>query len=132
MLAALIPAIGGVLGKVIDRVVPDPEAAAKAKLEAMSILHTERMAELEGAAEIIVAEAKSEGILARNWRPITMLTFVAIIANNYIFAPLFDLPALPIPPDMWDLLKIGIGGYIVGRSGEKVARQVIPKLKPKK
>ena len=28
-------------------------------------------------------------------------------------------PKLAIPPDMWDLLKIGIGGYTVGRTVEK-------------
>ncbi len=55
-----------------------------------------------------------------------MLTFVAIIANNYILYPylaLFwsDAPVLEIPPDMWGLLKIGLGGYVVGRSGEKIA-----------
>ena len=29
---------------------------------------------------------------------------------------------LDIPPDMWDLLKIGLGGYVVGRSAEKGAK----------
>ena len=27
---------------------------------------------------------------------------------------------LEIPPDMWGLLKLGLSGYIVGRSGEKM------------
>ena len=54
-----------------------------------------------------------------------MLLFAAIIGNNYIIYPylsLFwmDAPMLEIPPDMWDLLKIGLGGYVVGRSGEKM------------
>ena len=56
-----------------------------------------------------------------------MLTFVAIIANNYILYPYISLfwnaaPILEIPPDMWGLLKIGLGGYVVGRSAEKVAK----------
>jgi len=33
--------------------------------------------------------------------------------------PWFGVPMLPLPPDMWELLKIGVGGYIVGRSVEK-------------
>ena len=74
--------------------------------------------------DIITAEAKSQSSLARNWRPITMLCFVAIIANNYLVYPYIQLfggtaVQLPIPPDMWDLLKLGIGGYIAGRSVEK-------------
>ena len=53
-----------------------------------------------------------------------MLVFVFIIANNYIIAPyakaLFDVELiLELPPQMWDLLKIGLGGYVVGRSAEK-------------
>lgn len=74
--------------------------------------------------DIIVAEAKSESYLARNWRPIMMLSFVAVIINNYMLAPylkMFGVPfaVMEIPPDMWDLLKLGISGYIVGRSAEK-------------
>ena len=74
--------------------------------------------------DIITAEAKSQSSLARNWRPITMLVFVLIIANNYLVYPYIQLfggtaVQLPIPADMWDLLKLGIGGYIAGRSVEK-------------
>ena len=75
--------------------------------------------------DIITAEAKSQSSLARNWRPITMLVFVAIIFNNYLIYPYIDLffpgkaVQLPIPSDLWDLLKLGIGGYIAGRSVEK-------------
>jgi len=74
--------------------------------------------------DIIVAEAKSQSYLARNWRPIMMLAFVAVIINNYMLAPylkLFGVPfaVMEIPPDMWDLLKLGISGYIVERSAEK-------------
>ena len=79
---------------------------------------------LEQQASIVKAEAQSGSWLTRNWRPITMLTFVVIIANNYILYPYLSLfwdkaPALPIPADMWSLLKIGLGGYVVGRSVEK-------------
>jgi len=53
--------------------------------------------------------------------------FVFIIANNYIIYPYLSLffskaPILKIPPDMWELLKIGLGGYVVGRSVEKALK----------
>ena len=75
--------------------------------------------------DIIVAEANSQSFIARNWRPIMMLTFVFIIANNYILFPYVQLFGgtaleLEIPDAMWGLLKIGVGGYVVGRSGEKM------------
>lgn len=77
--------------------------------------------------QIITAEAKSEHWVVASWRPITMLVFVFIIANNYILVPYmtaFGGTVVPLPLDqnMWDLLKIGLGGYVIGRSAEKVAK----------
>lgn len=48
-----------------------------------------------------------EAEFASSWRPITMLVFVAIIANNYTVAPYLEAMfhvglTLTIPPDMWD------------------------------
>lgn len=77
----------------------------------------------------IQAEARSDSWLAANWRPILMLSFTAIIVMNYLVLPVaqwFGVTELPLilPPDMWALLKIGVGGYIVGRSGEKITRSL--------
>ena len=41
--------------------------------------------------DTIVAEANSQSFIASNWRPIMMLTFVFIIANNYILFPYVQL-----------------------------------------
>jgi len=78
---------------------------------------------------IIVAEIKSQSWLARNWRPILMLTIIAIVANNYIIFPYANLftekvVMLTLPDHLWSLLKIGVGGYIVGRSAEQVAKTI--------
>ena len=87
--------------------------------------YSETLTKTQGA--IIEAEAKGDSWLQRSWRPITMLVFVFIIANNYILFPYISLfggtaTALAIPPDMWDLLKLGLGGYVVGRSAEKMVK----------
>jgi len=79
----------------------------------------------EMQSNVIVAEAKAGG-LAANWRPVTMLVFVFIVFNNYILYPYLSLfwevaPVLAIPDHLWELLKIGLGGYIVGRSAEQTA-----------
>jgi len=78
----------------------------------------------EAQRDIITAEAEGESWLQRNWRPLLMSIFGVIIANNYILNPylsaIFSVDImLDIPPDMWQLLKIGIGGYIASRGGEK-------------
>jgi len=119
MLPLLIgPLISGVLG-VIDKAVEDKDQAnvIKAKINEMAVMG--EMKELESAAKIIVAEAQGDSWLQRNWRPLLMVTFGVIIANNYLIVPIFNTPPADIPPDMWDLLKLGVGGYVVGRSAEK-------------
>ena len=74
--------------------------------------------------DVIIAEAKGESWLQRNWRPSLMVVFGFIVANNYIIAPymmaMFDWKVvLEIPVQLWDLLKLGVGGYIGGRTVEK-------------
>jgi len=112
----------------------DEKLAAKRKMEQIQNELTTKMIdfhqqEMEAKKEVLVAEAKSEHFLTSSWRPITALVFTFIIANNYIIAPytevLFDVKVMfDIPPQMWDLLKIMIGGYVLSRGVEKTAAQV--------
>ena len=62
-----------------------------------------------------------------------MLTITAIVGWNYLFAPLVELAvrmfagdeiplSIPLPEELWNLLMIGVGGYVCGRSAEKVAK----------
>jgi len=97
------------------------------KLKLLNAIQDAESKMMEAKAKTIVAEANSEHWVVASWRPITMLTFVTIIANNYIVAPYFQswgyvVPTLDIPPNMWTLLQLGIGGYIAGRSGEKMVK----------
>ena len=83
----------------------------------------------EAKSNIIIAEAQGASWMQRNWRPTLMLTIVAIVANNYIVYPylaLLGLPAMPLelPEELFTLMQIGVGGYIVGRSAEKIAKSV--------
>ena len=119
MLTALLgPLVSGIFG-VIDKAVEDKDQATKIKGELQTMVLTGQMKEIEQAASIIVAEAKGESWLQRNWRPMLMVLFGLIVANNYLVVPLFGTPSANIPPDMWDLLKLGVGGYVFGRSVEK-------------
>lgn len=119
MLPALIgPLIGGLFG-LIDKTVEDKDQALQIKSNLQTMVLTGQMKEIEAAASIIQAEAQGESWLQRNWRPLLMCLFGLIIANNYLVVPLFGTPMADIPPDMWELLKLGVGGYVVGRSVEK-------------
>ena len=86
--------------------------------------------ELEAKKEIIVAEAKG-GWIQKNWRPILMLSIVAIVVNNYIIYPYLSMftekvTMLDLPKQLWNLMLIGVGGYVTGRSGEKIAGKLSP------
>ena len=62
--------------------------------------------------------------LQRSWRPILMLVLVFIILNNYVLFPYFPdiFNSLELPTQLWDLLTLGVGGYVVGRSVEKAVK----------
>ena len=122
----MIPLIDAGL-RIIDKIIPDPKAKAEAKIKLLEVQQAGELKEIESAMNVIVAEAKSEHALTSQWRPITMLVFTAIVANNYILAPYLQAMfgwsvSLEMPEQFWNLLSIGIGGYIFGRSGEKAVK----------
>lgn len=71
-------------------------------------------------ASIVQAEAQSKHWITSTWRPLTMLTFLFLIVLNY-----FGFGPPEIPPDLWFLMKLGLGGYVVGRSAEKVTQTAL-------
>jgi hypothetical protein len=81
---------------------------------------------LELKASIIKAEMESGLWITKAWRPITMLVFVVLI----ILDSINWLPK-PLNPDAWMLLKIGLGGYVGGRSLEKIVPAVTKIMKGK-
>lgn len=124
MIAGLIASILALVGKAVDKAVPDATQAAALKGELATQIHAFAESELKGAVAIIMAEAQGESWLQRNWRPLLMLVCIAIIANNYVLYPYMRAifgwgVALDLPEALWELLKIGVGGYVVGRSVEK-------------
>lgn len=72
-------------------------------------------------AGVINTEAQGN-FLQRTWRPIVMLTFLVLIVLAAL--KLVDLSMMHVPKEMWKLLTIGIGGYIGGRSLEKIATNI--------
>ncbi len=134
-LALLSQAFEGIL-KGADGLFTSDEERLNAKARIMSVqsevmaMSLEYESKLNDAkASIINTEATGASWMQRNWRPTLMLTIVAIVANNYIIYPyltLMGLPATPLelPDELFTLMQIGVGGYIVGRSAEKIAKSV--------
>jgi len=115
-------------GKLLDKFVKDPEARDKAKLELLAMHQQGELQLLSAKAGIITAEATSENILASSWRPILMLTFGALIVARWFG---FAAPNLTEAEylALWDIVELGLGGYVVGRSAEKIMPQVAAVLK---
>ena len=72
---------------------------------------------LTARADIVNSEAKSEHLITATWRPITMLTMLGLAVGD----SMGWLPN-PLKDEAWMLLQLGIGGYVAGRSVEKVLK----------
>lgn len=111
----------------IDTVTTSDEEKTSAKNKLTEIVLNGLNQMQDAQKEVILAEAKGTW-LQRNWRPITMLSFTFIIVYAYFIEPAFLTTPNPISeslnPNFWSLLKIGLGGYVVGRSVEKVSNTV--------
>ena len=126
MLSAILGILGPVFGQVAKNLFPDPADELK-RMQMQADLQREIIAksnEIElAAADIIKTEAASSHWLAANWRPLTMLTFVSLIVARWLgwTAPGITEAELL---KLWDIVYIGIGGYTVGRTVEKIAPTV--------
>ena len=112
------------LGGIIDRVVDGEDDATKIKDKISKLAETNRLKEIDLMASIILTEANSANPIQRMWRPIIMLGIGAILFNTFLIAPyvyaLFGVDvSSPLPESLYDLLGLGIGGYVIGRSIEK-------------
>ena len=118
----------GLGGKLIDSIFPDPAQADAAKLKLMEMQQTGELTTLSAQASIVEAEAKSESWLTSSWRPITMLTFTALIVARWFG---WSAPGLAEEEylKLWSIVELGLGGYVIGRSAEKVVPVLASALK---
>lgn len=133
MLPALqiIAPLAKMLFSTIDKAIPDKDQAEKLKFQLNQQLLKSSTEELKAAASIVEAEAKSNWFAA-SWRPLLMYVLIFILVWNYILGPIIKIIfgsviTFELPGDVWTLLQIGLGGYVVGRSGESIARTLANK-----
>lgn len=131
MIGEIVGILGKVAGSVANRIFPNPEHELK-RIELQQALQAavlERTSEIErAAADVVKSEAQGQSWLQRSWRPITMLVFVALIVARWLgwSAPnLGDAEVLKL----WSIVEIGLGGYVIGRSAEKILPGIVETLK---
>ena len=120
-------------GKLIDAIFTDKADKDKAK-KALALAQLERNAELQKLAyerenelitarrEAIVADAKGNSWIQRNWRPLVMLTFLILISAHWFgFTPehLSDEEVIAA----YDMMKLGLAGFVVGEFGVAGVKQ---------
>jgi len=133
MLQLLLPILGSIGGQVAKNLFPDPaDESKRLEIEKSFAIETMRQAQAieQAAAEVVKAEAQSAHWLAANWRPITMLVFVGLIVARWFgwAAPnLGDAEYLKL----WDIVQLGLGGYVIGRSAEKIVPAITDAMRRK-
>lgn len=133
MIQAILPILASIGGQIAKNLFPDPADEIKRQEVGnqftLGVMQHANAIE-QAAAEVVKAEAASSHWLAANWRPLTMLTFVGLVVARWMgwTAPgMTEAEYLSI----YDLIKIGIGGYVVGRSAEKIVPAITEAMRKK-
>ena len=122
-----LAAIMSIGEKVLDKVIPDPEAQAKAQAELIKVQQEGRLAELNAdnieAQEVTKraeADMKSDSWLSKNIRPMTLV----YILTAYLALAIMDALGLDISDNFVSLLgqwgMLVMSFYFGGRTLEKV------------
>lgn len=130
----LISSVVKLGGNLIDKIFPDPEEAAKAKLELLRLEQQGDLKELEVRMSAILAEAQSSDKWTSRARPTFMYLFYILVTMLVLVFPLIGI-GLPdqmsqfyvnvdtgfkaIPSDMWTTFTLGFLGYAGFRTYEK-------------
>lgn len=106
---------------IIDKIWPDAGESERQKVQMALTMFAAQ-------ADIVRTEAASSHWLAANWRPLLMLTFGALIVARW-----FGYAAPNLAPEeyikLWDIVELGLGGYVIGRSVEKIAPELARALR---
>lgn len=115
--------------EVINKLVPDSDLKTKLQAELSSKLIDLQSLETQKASDVVIAEAKGESWLQRNWRPISMLFFLVLIGSYWFgLAPVYISSNPDVVTKLFGVFQIGLGGYVVGRSVEKTATTLAPAI----
>jgi len=109
---------------IVDQAVVDKDERERLKYQIELAMVRQAGAVEQAARDVLVAEIKGDSWLQRSWRPICMLTFLIMLVS-YWFG---------LTPDVvnenetaleacFNLLSLGLGGYVLTRGGEKIMRE---------
>ena len=120
--------------KIIDKVIPDPQAKAQAQIELLKLQQSGDLEEMKASLSAIIAEAQSADPWTSRARPSFLYVVYILLLWSIpmgvltIFYPEhaasftqgFKSWLAAIPPDVLTLFGVVMTGYVAGRSWEKV------------
>ena len=113
---SLIDSLIGPIASIIDKIIPDPKARERAKLELLQLEGSQELATIQARLSAIVAEAQSPDPWTSRARP----SFLYVMYAMILFAlPMGILSAFS--PDMAQGIGAGIGAYLRGLPEELYA-----------
>ena len=108
------------VGEIVDRLTLPGREKKQLETDILQLLIAVEEKTITEQAAAIREEAQGNW-LQRSWRPIVMLVFTLIIlAGTFL-----NLPILADTSRFWDLLEIGLGGYIIGRGSEQLVSSLL-------
>ena len=130
-----LDALLNVGGKLIDKLIPDPEAKAKAQLELQKMVQDGELAKMANETKLyeteqnnlterMKADMGSDSWLSKNIRPMT-LVFLLVAYSGFAIASIFDLETRGAYVELlgqWGMLVMSF--YFGGRTMEKIADRV--------
>jgi hypothetical protein len=122
-------------GKLIDRLIPDPEQKAKAQLELQALVQNGELAKLanetklyeveqENVTRRVEADMSSDSWLSKNIRPMTLI-FLLVAYSGFAVASIFEYETRGAYVELlgqWGMLVMSF--YFGGRTMEKIAERV--------
>ncbi len=123
-LLSLLP----VVGKILDKVIPDVNARAKAKIALEAAGQSGELDLLLGQLEINKIEAASSSLFVSGWRPAVGWVCASAMAYHFILSPFLDIwfvmPIIKVE-QLYPVLMgmLGLGGMRSFEKAKKVASQ---------
>jgi len=124
---AILGLLSPIFSDLIKRIFPDPEKQAEAEAKMQELLLQSQIEAnkldttlIEGKKDVIVAEM-NQGGWASQWRSYLMMTCISIVAYNWVIVSFLNaflrplgvpIEAVAVPPELWTLVTVGLGGYL--------------------
>ena len=105
------------IGDIVNRLSVSSKEKQKIQEEIQSLVYRYK-SELVREQSAAVGDEMRGNWLQRSWRPMVMLVLTLLV----VLGVFTESSMLSDTSRFWDLLEIGLGGYVVGRSGEKIVQ----------